>query len=71
MIGAMALGLVFTGLHTAPAYNRLASSARSVRHYFHHFDRSGKELSPIERFAFSLLLAKSEAHADQEGPKTF
>jgi hypothetical protein len=60
MIGAMMAGLVLTVAHTGPAYCRLAHSARSVRHYLRDFDRSGKELSPLERFAFSLLLAKSD-----------
>jgi len=63
MIGAMAAGLVLTAAHTVPAYCRLASSARTVRQYWHNFDRSGKELSPVERFMFSLLLAKSDRHS--------
>ena len=53
-------GLVFTAVHTVPSYCRLASSARAFRHYMHSFERSGKGLSPVERFAFSLLLTKSE-----------
>jgi hypothetical protein len=60
MIGAMAAGLVFTAAQTVPACGRLASSARMVRLYWRNFDRSGQELSPVERFLFSLLLAKSE-----------
>jgi hypothetical protein len=60
MIGAMAAGLVFTAVRTVPAYGRLASSGRTVRHYLRDFDRSAKELSPTERFLFSVLLAKSE-----------
>jgi len=60
MIGAMMAGLVFTAVHTVPTYGRLASSARAVRQYLHSFDRSGKELSPFERLAFSLLLARSD-----------
>ncbi|HKE27546.1 MAG TPA: hypothetical protein VKB88_34560 [Bryobacteraceae bacterium] len=64
MIGAMMAGLAFT-IHTIPSYCRLASSARAVRQYLHTFDRSGKELSPVERLAFSLLLAKS----DKDGSK--
>jgi hypothetical protein len=59
MIGAMAAGLVFTAVHSVPAYSRLASSARTVRHYLRDF-RSAKDLSPAERLLFSVLLAKSE-----------
>jgi hypothetical protein len=63
----MAVGLVLTGVRGVPAYNRLTSSARSVRQYLRSFDRSGKELSPVERFAFSLLLANRETRATKEG----
>jgi hypothetical protein len=63
MIGAMAAGLVFSAAHTVPAYGRLASSARAVRQYWHNLDRSEKELSPVERFMFSLLLAKSQGRS--------
>jgi hypothetical protein len=56
----MTLGLVFTAVHTVPAYGRLATSARTVKHYLHNFDRSGQELSPVERIMFSLILAKSD-----------
>ena len=59
MIGAMAAGLVVTAVHTAPAYCRLVSSARSVRHYLRDF-RDAKDLSPSERLLFSVLMAKSE-----------
>ena len=60
MIGAMAAGLVFTAVHTIPAYGRLASSARTVRHYLRDFNRSAKDLSPAERLLFSMLMAESE-----------
>ncbi len=59
MIGAMTAGLALTAVHTAPAYGRLASSARTVRQYWRNFDSSKKELSPVERLLFTLLLAKS------------
>lgn len=61
-------GLVFTAVHAVPSYGRLASSARAVREHLHSFDRSGRELSPFERLAFSLLLAKSDTKA-AEGSK--
>ena len=59
-------GLVFTAVHTDPSY-------RAVRQYLHTFDRSGKELSPVERLAFSLLLARSEGKsvARAEGAARF
>jgi len=57
MIAAMAAGLAIGAVHTAPACGRLASSARDVRQYWRDFGRA-KELSPMERLVFSLILAK-------------
>ena len=59
MIGAMAAGLALTAAQTAPVYCRIASSARAVRQHLRDFERSGQELSPMERLMFSLLLAKA------------
>lgn len=60
MIGAMAAGLALTAAQTAPVYCRLAASARAVRQHLREFERTGQDLSPVERLMFSLLLAKSE-----------
>ena len=71
MIGTMAAGLVFTAVQSAPAYCRLASSARTVRHYLRDF-RTAKDLSPAERLLFSVLLAKGEKPAPANAePSTF
>ena len=55
IIALMALGLAATAAH-APGYQRIAS----FRHHFTELKRSESSLTPVERFVFSLFLAKSE-----------
>ena len=56
----MALGLTFAAVHGTPAYGRVASSARSFRHYFHDLQSADSTLNPVERFVFSLMLANTK-----------
>jgi hypothetical protein len=60
IIGTMALGLAFAAVHGSPAYGRVASSARSFRHYFHDLQGADSNLNPVERFVFSLMLANTK-----------
>ena len=56
-IGIMAVGLIFAVLHTPPC--RILNSARSVGFYFHDLKRAGVSGNPVQRFAYSLVLAKT------------
>ncbi|HUI53801.1 MAG TPA: hypothetical protein VLY04_02445 [Bryobacteraceae bacterium] len=60
IIGILAAGLTATAVHGSPVYARLQSSAQNFQHYFHALKSSGASLSPVERFVFSLVLAKAK-----------
>ena len=60
-IGVLAVGMVFTTLHTTPFYCRITCSARGFRHRFHDLEKSGKSLSTVERIVLSLMLASDDA----------
>jgi len=60
IIGILAAGLVATAVHGSPGYARLQSSVQNFQHYFHALKSSGTSLSPMERFVFSLVLAKTK-----------
>ena len=57
-IGIMAAGLVSAVLHTPPG--RIVTSARTVGYYFSDLKRAGVSRNPVERFVFSLILAKTD-----------
>ena len=68
IIGILIVGLMATAVHTAPAYGRLVSSARSFQHYFQDLKGAGTSLSPVERLVFSLILANTRTpRPDQPG----
>ena len=54
----MAAGLIFAVLHTPPA--RILTSAHNVHYYFSDLKRAGVSGNPVERFVFSLMLAKTD-----------
>jgi len=54
----MAVTLAFGVATPGPAYCRLFTSAQSFRQHFRDMKRSN--LTPLERFVFSLVLAHSE-----------
>jgi hypothetical protein len=60
-IGIMAVGLIFAVLHTPPC--RILSSARTVDFYFHDLKRAGISGNPVQRLAFSIVLAKTAPEA--------
>ena len=47
-------------LASAKDYARLESSARVFQEYFQDLKTSGVAVNPIERFVFSLLVAKGK-----------
>jgi hypothetical protein len=57
-IGIMAAGLIFAVLHT-PSH-RILNSARNVGFYFHDLKRAGVSENPVERLAYSFVLAKTD-----------
>jgi hypothetical protein len=57
--GIVALGLTLVALRTAPSYTRLVSSTQTFQHYLQDLKGTGKSLSPIERFVFSLILTNT------------
>ena len=56
-IGIMAAGLIFAVLHSPPG--RIVNSARTVGYYFSDLKRADVSNNPLERLAFSLILAKT------------
>ncbi len=56
-IGIMAAGLIFAVLHSPPS--RIVNSARTVHYYFGDLKRADVSHNPLERLAFSLILAKT------------
>jgi len=68
IIATLALGLMFTAAHTAPAYCRIVMSARSFQHHFQDLKKADS-LSPLERFVLSLILANGKSQAPEaSGP---
>ncbi len=63
MIGSMAAGLIFAVLHTPPS--RMLNSARNVGFYFHDLKRAGVSPNVVERFVYSLMLAKTDPPHDR------
>jgi hypothetical protein len=58
--GILAGVVMLTATLSTPRYCRLVSSAQSFRHYFQAMQSSVGSLGPVERFAYSLILAGSE-----------
>jgi len=57
----LALGLMAGAVHTSPVFGRFVSSAQSFQSYYRDLKQAGASVSPMERFVFSLLLAKPKA----------
>jgi hypothetical protein len=60
IIGILAAGLALTAALGIPGYSRIVSSAQSFQHYFRALETTGGSLGPVERFAYSLVLANSQ-----------
>jgi hypothetical protein len=58
--GILAAAVMLTAAATTPRYCRLISSAQNFRHYFQAMQSSVGSLGPVERFAYSLMLASSQ-----------
>jgi hypothetical protein len=56
----LAAGLALVAVGTMPEYSRIVSSARTFGHYFRAMKTTGGQLSPMERAAYSLILATSQ-----------
>jgi hypothetical protein len=54
------VGLLAASPRTIPAYGRVASSAARFQQYFRDL-KQANTMSPIERFVFSLVLARAKA----------
>jgi hypothetical protein len=61
----MAVTMALTGAATAPACNRLVSSAHNFRQYFRDLGKS--DVNTVERFVFSLMLANSKTPKAETG----
>jgi len=65
IVAIMALGLTAGAVHSSPAIGRVVSSAQSFRYYYRDLKQAGASASPIERFVFSLVLAKPKVQQTQ------
>jgi hypothetical protein len=59
IIGTLALGMAIAAIHGVPSLDSLASSARTIQQNFQNLKRDNS-LNPIERFVFSIVMAKAE-----------
>jgi hypothetical protein len=60
--GILAAGMAFTAFHSPSVCERIASSARDFRQYFHALN--GDTVGPVQRFVLSLVLANGkQAHS--------
>jgi hypothetical protein len=58
IIGILAAGLMLgTALENA-GYSKAVLYARNFQQHFHAMDKGGGSLGPVERFMYSLILAK-------------
>ncbi len=58
-VGILAMALA--GVAVVPScYTRFAASRQNFEHYFRALDPAGSSLNPVERFVFSLVLARSD-----------
>jgi hypothetical protein len=60
IIGTLALGMAMAAIHGVPSMEQIASSARSIQRNFQNLNRDNS-LNPVERFFFSIVLAKTAA----------
>jgi len=55
--GKLAVGLGLLSLAAATKYSTIVSSARTFEHCFREMDATSAPLGPVERIAYSLILA--------------
>jgi hypothetical protein len=59
-LGMLATGLALIATAGTPEYSRVVSSARSFGYYFRAMETTAGTLGPVERVAYSLILAASQ-----------
>jgi hypothetical protein len=65
-IGAvLAIGMVLTTAHGSSLCSRLATSVEHFHQYFDALKSAGDSVGPLQRFAFSLVMASSDSQPEK------
>ena len=59
IIAILAVALALAAA-TVPGYSRIVSSAQSFGYYFRAMQTTAGSLGPVERFAYSVILAQNQ-----------